>query len=114
MTFKLTYATMFNPPEELHARFDAAMAQAQAALGRRHELFIVGEDRPARRVMQKRNPADREQLLGEFAAAGAAEVDEALRAANGAWSAWKHTPVGTRLQLLRRVGKLIEERVYDI
>jgi 1-pyrroline-5-carboxylate dehydrogenase len=114
MTFKLTYATMFNPPEELHARFDAAMARAQAALGGRQDLFIAGEDRRAARVLRKRNPADREQLLGEFAAAGAGEVDAALRAAHGAWSAWKHAPVSARLQLLRRVGKLIEERVYDI
>ena len=114
MNFKLTYATMFSPPEELHTRFDAAMARAQGALGKRHDLFIAGSDRPARRALQKLNPADREQLLGEFAAAGASEVDEALRAAHGAWSAWKHTPVSTRTQLLRRVGRLIEERVYDI
>ena len=24
--FKLTYSTMFNPPPQLHARFDAALA----------------------------------------------------------------------------------------
>ncbi len=27
--FKLTYATMFNPPEELHTRFDAALAKVK-------------------------------------------------------------------------------------
>ena len=26
--FKLTYATMFNPPEEMHTRFDAAVSPA--------------------------------------------------------------------------------------
>ena len=26
MTFKLTYSTMFNPPEEMHTRFEAAVA----------------------------------------------------------------------------------------
>ena len=28
--FKLTYSTMFNPPPELHARFDAALAEFKA------------------------------------------------------------------------------------
>ena len=27
--FKLTYATMFNPPEELHARFDKALEKVR-------------------------------------------------------------------------------------
>ena len=30
MAFKLTYATMFNPPEELHQGFDKAVANSQA------------------------------------------------------------------------------------
>jgi 1-pyrroline-5-carboxylate dehydrogenase len=114
MTFKLTYATMFNPPEELHVRFDAALSRTLARLGARHGLHVAGVDRPAQQLMEKRNPADRAQLLGEFAAAGAADVDEALRAAHAAWPAWKRTATSARAQLLRRVGRLIEERVYDI
>jgi len=114
MSFKLTYATMFNPPEELHGRFDAAMSRTLAGLGARHGLHIAGVDRPAQQVLQKHNPANRGQLLGEFAAASAADADQALRAAHAAWPAWKHTAVARRAQLLRQVGKLIEERVYDI
>ena len=114
MTFKLTYATMFNPPEELHERFDAALARALTRLGSRHDLHVAGVDRGAQRVMEKRNPANRGQLLGEFAAAGADDVDAALRAAHAAFPAWKNMPMAARAQLLRRVGRLIEERVYDI
>ena len=36
MTFKLTYSTMFNPPEEMHTRFEAAVAATRAALGATH------------------------------------------------------------------------------
>jgi len=32
-TFKLTYATMFNPPEELHERFEAALVEVSPADG---------------------------------------------------------------------------------
>src|SRR5215472_8344668 len=114
MTFKLTYATMFDPPEELHTRFDAAMQRVRGALGRSHPLYFAGADRPAEHAAEKRNPADRDELIGTFAAASAADADRALRAAHAAWPAWKQTPAKARAQLLRRVGELIEERVYDI
>ena len=45
MSFKLTYATMFDPPEELHQRFEAAMARVSASLGRRHPLYIAASKR---------------------------------------------------------------------
>ena len=35
MAFKLTYATMFNPPEELHKGFDAAVVRLEAESGQR-------------------------------------------------------------------------------
>jgi 1-pyrroline-5-carboxylate dehydrogenase len=114
MTFKLTYATMFEPPEELHTRFEAAMKRVRSQLGGSHPLYIAGSDRPGPALLEKRNPADQEQLLGCFAVAGSTEADAALTAAHRAFPAWKRTPARTRAQLLRRVGALIGERVYDI
>ena len=114
MSFKLTYATMFDPPEELHQRFEAAMGRVSAALGRRHPLYIDGEDRDTPAVLRKMNPANDKQLLGEFAAATSTDAEVALRAAQAAWPAWRDTPASERARLLRRAGHLIEERVYDI
>lgn len=114
MSFRLTYSTMFNPPPELHGRFDAAMARARSTLGASHALHIDGKDRHAGHVLEKRNPADQSELLGEFAAADKADVDDAMQAARRALPAWQQLPVAERLRLLRRVGALIEERVYDI
>jgi 1-pyrroline-5-carboxylate dehydrogenase len=114
MSFKLTYATMFNPPQELHTRFDAAMSRTLAGLGARHPLYVDGLDRPTREVLRKLNPANREQPLGEFAAASPADADAALRAAHAAWPAWRQLSATTRARLLRQVARLIEERVYDI
>ena len=48
MSFRLTYATMFNPPEAMHERFEAALARVEATLGARHPLFIDGADREPR------------------------------------------------------------------
>ena len=42
MSFRLTYATMFNPPAEMHERFEAALARLEAQFGQRHPLFIAG------------------------------------------------------------------------
>jgi len=114
MSFKLTYATMFDPPEELHQRFDAAMARVHAGLGASHGLYIAGAERATPASTAKLNPADHEQLIGRFAAATAADADAALRAAHAAWPAWKRTPPHERARLLRRVGRLLEERVYEI
>ena len=112
--FKLTYSTMFSPPPELHTRFDAAMARALETLGRRHALYIDGGDRSGAKTAQSRSPADQEQVLGEFAVATVQHADEALSAAQRAWPQWKQTPPAKRADYLRRVGQLIEERVFDI
>src|ERR1700738_444615 len=114
MSFKLTYATMFDPPAELHASFDSAVARALAKLGSRHALHIAGAERGAARYFVKTNPADCQQVLGEFPAAGAADAADAVRAAATAWPDWQRTRPALRAQLLRRVAGLIEERVYDI
>ena len=42
--FKLTYATMFNPPEELHTRFDEALTKIKANLGKEHGMLINNKD----------------------------------------------------------------------
>ena len=42
--FKLTYATMFNPPEELHTGFDKAVANLKANLGKEYGMIIDGKD----------------------------------------------------------------------
>lgn len=114
MSFRLTYATMFNPPEAMHERFDAAMARVEAGLGERHGLFIDGQDRPASRYAQRHSPIDSELVLGEFALADETDVDTAMKAAHAAWPAWRALPVAERARLVRKVGDLMEQRVYEI
>jgi acyl-CoA reductase-like NAD-dependent aldehyde dehydrogenase len=114
MSFRLTYATMFDPPPQLHASFESAVERALARLGGRHTLFIAGTERPAQRHFVRTNPADSTQLLGEFPAASAQDAADAMQAASAAWHGWRRTPPAQRAELLRRVSRLIEERVYDI
>jgi 1-pyrroline-5-carboxylate dehydrogenase len=114
MSFRLTYSTMFDPPPELHTRFEAALARVRAGLGRPHGHYIDGRDSAGAVTYRQPSPIDRELVLGEFADATAGEVNAAVAAAKRAFPAWRRTPVAERCALLRRVAALIEERVYEI
>src|SRR2546421_12134841 len=92
MSLRLTYSTMFDPPPELHTRFEAAMERTLGALGTYHPLHIAGEDRRGTQILPKRNPADHQQLLGEFAAGASGDADEAGAGGAGGGPGWEPTP----------------------
>jgi len=114
MSFQLTYSTMFNPPAELHQRFDAAVARVSAGLGRRYGCFIDGADRAPDKVQALYSPIDRDLLIAEFASASATDADTAMQAAHRAFPFWRNTAIGERLRLLRKAAILMEARVYEI
>jgi 1-pyrroline-5-carboxylate dehydrogenase len=114
MNFRLTYATMFDPPDAMHERFDAALESVRAHLGARHELFVNGADVGAAQHVARHSPIDRALALGEFAVARRDHVEAAMRAAQAAFPAWRATPLGERVRLMRRVADLMEQRVYGI
>ena len=114
MTFRLTYATMFNPPEAMHERFEAALATVTEGLGRRHVLFIDGSDREAEQNVARHSPIDTDIHLGDFPLAAVGDVDAAMSAAHAACPAWRATPAAERVRLMRRVADVMETRVYEI
>ena len=114
MSFKLTYSTMFDPPEELHQRFEAALGRVRAGLGADHALHIDGADVAAALGCEKRAPADTRVVLGRFPLGSAEDTARATSAAARAFESWRFTPLAERLRLVRRVAALLEERVYAI
>jgi acyl-CoA reductase-like NAD-dependent aldehyde dehydrogenase len=114
MGFRLTYATMFDPPAEVHDRFDAALARVRDTLGGRHDLFLDGADVTAGSYVTRVSPIDGDIVLGEFAVASAAHVSLAMDAAQRAYPGWRATPVAERARLVRRVADVMEARVYEI
>ena len=113
MTFKLTYSTMFNPPEEMHTRFEAAVAATRAALGATHPLYIDGVDVAGVGTIDNHSPIDG-ALLGHFATADATVVQQAVDAAARAYPAWRACAPAERVRLSNRVADLIDERVYEL
>ncbi len=61
--FKLTYATMFNPPEELHTRFDAALAKVKADLGKEYAMIINNKDVFADEKFEDHSPVNTDWVL---------------------------------------------------
>jgi 1-pyrroline-5-carboxylate dehydrogenase len=114
MSFRLTYATMFDPPAAMHERFDAALTEVRARLGGRHDLFLRGADVPAGQYVTRSSPIDHRIALGEFAVATEQDARAAMEAAHAAYPAWRATPPDERVQWLRRVADVMEARVYDI
>jgi 1-pyrroline-5-carboxylate dehydrogenase len=114
MSFHLTYATMFNPPEEMHQRFEAALDSLRSKLGATHDLFIDGADVPAAVTAPRPSPIDLNMNLGHFAVADRTHVERAMQAARAAFPAWRAASMAERVRLVRRAGEVMQERVYEI
>ena len=114
MSFRLTYATMFNPPEEMHERFEKALATMRGRLGATHPMFVDGKDVPSAATDERASPIDNRIKTGRFPHANEKEVDAAIAAAERAFPAWRDAGTAKRVALMRKVASIIEERVYEI
>src|SRR5690606_30251901 len=105
---RLTYSTMFDPPDALHQRFEAALVEARSALGESHAMAIGGRRVNAGERFELRSPIDHDLVLGSFQRGGAGHVDQAVQAAGQAFQRWSRTPWRERVAILRRAAALIE------
>ena len=83
-SFRLTYSTMFDPPPELHDRFEASLARLRSQLGSDYPQWIAGAPRAGRAHFEVRSPIDRNWLLGRFARGAPQDAADAVGAAAGA------------------------------
>lgn len=56
------------------------------------------------------NPADSDDIVGEFPSSGADDVDAAVTAAAKAWKTWRLVPAPKRAEILYRTGELLAQR----
>ncbi len=113
-SFKLTYATMFDPPMELHNQFEKALSKAKNKLGQDHPMLIGGEEVWVHEKIEDRSPINQDWLLGTFQRGDSSHARQALEAARKAFPIWSGTPWKERVHLLRRVAEIIDERVFEI
>ncbi len=112
--FKLTYATMFNPPEELHANFDSALAKIRANLGKEYGMLINGRDVFTDEKVEDRNPARTSEVIAVFQKGAASHAEQALAAARKAFPMWSRMRWQDRVALVRKAADLIDQRIYEM
>jgi len=112
--FKLTYATMFNPPEELHSRFDAALTKVKAGLGKEHAMLINNKDMFADEKFEDHSPVNTDWVLSLMQKGNEKHAQLALEAARKAFPGWSRTSWQERVRLLRKAAALIEGRLFEL
>jgi aldehyde dehydrogenase (NAD+) len=77
-----------------------------------YKNLIGGEWVPARtgKTFLNVNPADSDDVVGEFPSSGAEDVDAAVNAAAKAWKTWRLVPAPKRAEILYRTGEILTQR----
>ncbi len=112
--FKLTYGTMFNPPEDLHKGFDKAVATLKQNLGREYGMIIDGKDVFTEEKFEDHSPVNTNWVLARMQKGNAQHAQMAIAAARKAFPAWSRTPWQKRVQLVRKAASLIEKRIFEL
>ncbi|MGH7446362.1 MAG: aldehyde dehydrogenase family protein, partial [Longimicrobiales bacterium] len=63
---------------------------------------------------ENRNPADRDDLIGEFPRSDAQDLERAIESAKRGFEQWRRTPPPLRGDVLRRVGDILTARKEEI
>jgi len=114
MATKITYATMSADNEELNRSYEEAVARVRKTLGARHPFLVDGEERWGEGSYEERSPIDSEIVIGSYAQATAADVNDAVAAARAAFPAWAEQPWSERVALMRRAADVMESQQFDL
>ena len=112
--FKLTYSTMFDPPEELHTHFAEAMANLKNNLGQELPMIIGGEERFTAEKYREVSPIDTNLHLVTYQKGTEKDAEDAIAAARAAFPGWSRMYWDERVYLLRKAADLIDQRLFEI
>ena len=114
MALKITYATMSADNEELNSAFDKAVIDVQSRLRQSHGAIINGEHRSEREMFEEVSPIDHDILVGRYAQATIADVDDAVSAAQAFAPEWDAFGWEARRDLMRNAADIMEEQIFEI
>src|SRR5215813_10490488 len=83
---------------------------------KRYQLLIDGEwhEPISKQWKPNINPANTDDVIGEFASAGADDAKAAIDAAKRAFPGWRSTPMVKRGDILHKAANLLEARVEEV
>ncbi|MEO6806234.1 MAG: L-glutamate gamma-semialdehyde dehydrogenase [Edaphobacter sp.] len=102
----------FTQPENKR-RMQAALADVKGKLGQEYDLIIGGKHLKTSAKIISVNPARPAEVIGVHQHAGVEHVEEAMQAAQSAFSTWRKVPVTERAELLFRTAELIRQRSFE-
>jgi acyl-CoA reductase-like NAD-dependent aldehyde dehydrogenase len=78
--------------------------------------FISGQWRPSTsgEVIENRNPADRDEVIAQFAASSAPDVSDAVAAAADAYRSWRLSSPIARANILHKAANILESRISEV
>ncbi|HEB84777.1 MAG TPA: L-glutamate gamma-semialdehyde dehydrogenase [Bacteroidetes bacterium] len=113
LPFRNEPLTDFSDPKNV-AAFEAALAKVKGEFGRHWDLLIGGETVVTERVIESRDPADPDVVVGTV---GRATKDLAQRAVDEAHRVfteyWQWTEPKFRARILLKAAKLLRERKHE-
>jgi RHH-type proline utilization regulon transcriptional repressor/proline dehydrogenase/delta 1-pyrroline-5-carboxylate dehydrogenase len=95
-------------------KFRAALEQVKPQLGRHYPLVIGGREITTAKKLASLNPSHQKQTIGTTSAAGKAEADQAVAAAQEALAAWNARGVEARTEIIRRAAEIMRERRFEL
>src|SRR3989441_6715052 len=112
---KITYTSANVDWDLFDRQFDEALDRVRAQFGREYPLYIGGEAvTSSAKPIVDTSPIDTRIVLGNFATATAAHVNQAVMAARAAQAAWGRRDWRERVAILRRAAELIRERKFEL
>ncbi|MBI3300301.1 MAG: aldehyde dehydrogenase family protein [Elusimicrobia bacterium] len=112
---RITYTSQSADMDAAHRFFDAALAKVRSEAGREYPLYIDHKPvKSSEALLDDASPIDSSLILGRFAAATPAHVDQAIRSAAAQKGAWRRTPWTERVALLRKAAQLTRQRKFEL
>jgi 1-pyrroline-5-carboxylate dehydrogenase len=111
---KITYTTLFEDPS-LNPKFEGALRRFEPSMGKRHPMFIGGEEIWSKAgEFEHRSPIDTSILVGRFQVGIREHAKNAIGAAKQDFEAWSEKPWKRRVSVMLKFAKLIDARKFDV
>jgi RHH-type proline utilization regulon transcriptional repressor/proline dehydrogenase/delta 1-pyrroline-5-carboxylate dehydrogenase len=99
---------------DVRQQFADALAEVQSQFGQHYPLVINGQPVGSDDKLVSVNPSHRRQVVGEVAAATAAQAEQAIAAAKRAFTNWATLPASARADFIRAAAQVMRERRFEL
>ena len=103
----------FKQPEA-RRRMQAALAHVESQLGHEYDMVIGGKRVRSGKTITSVNPARPRQIIGRHAEAGEEHVEQAIAAAQLAFTTWSRWSMKDRVEVLLRTSQLVTEHKFEL